>query len=101
MRKISMNGLITSRFAASVLSAYFSFSQFLIIWEGNLTEEIPWYLERMATSWGWIGVLLIVFQFIVPFLILLSRPAKRNAQAMLALAGLVLVLRQIDLFWIV
>jgi len=84
-----------------MLWAYFSFAQFLIIWEGNLKEEIPWYFERMATSWGWIGVLLIVVQFAVPFVILLSRPAKRNGLMMLGLSGLVLFMRQIDLFWIV
>ena len=84
-----------------MLWAYFSFAQFLIIWEGNLKEEIPWYFERMATSWGWIGVILIVLQFAVPFVILLSRPAKKNGFIMLGLSGLVLLMRQIDLFWIV
>ena len=84
-----------------MLWAWFAFSQFLIIWSGNLSEEVPWYLERMATSWGWIGVLLIVAQFIIPFVMLLSRPLKRTAGTMLALSAFVLLLRQIDLFWIV
>ncbi|MBV8833922.1 MAG: hypothetical protein JO108_32380, partial [Acidobacteriaceae bacterium] len=43
--------------------AYFAFSQLLIVWSGNLTDEIPWYLRRFATSWGWLGVALIVFEF--------------------------------------
>jgi len=84
-----------------MLWAYFSFAQFLIIWSGNLTEEIPWYLERMATSWGWAGTVLIVFQFCVPFLLLLSRSLKRSPRWMLPLVVFVLLMRLVDLFWIV
>jgi hypothetical protein len=84
-----------------MLWAYFAFSQFLIIWSGDLTEEIPWYLDRTATSWGWVGVLLIVLHFAVPFLILLSRPAKRTPRVMVAVALLLLLMREVDLLWIV
>lgn len=84
-----------------MLWAYFSFSQFLIIWAGDLPEEIPWYMERMATNWGWVAILLIVLQFCVPFLILLSRRAKRTARVMVAVSAGMLLMRQIDLFWIV
>jgi hypothetical protein len=84
-----------------MLWAYFAFSQLLIVWSGNLSDEIPWYLRRLATSWGWLGVMLILFQFIVPFLLLLSKPLKRNV---LLLSGVVLILlgaRIVDLMWIV
>ncbi len=81
--------------------AYFAFSQLLIIWTGNLTDEIPWYLRRFATSWGWLGVALILFQFIVPFLLLLSRPLKRNVIALSCVVGLIIVMRFVDLTWIV
>jgi hypothetical protein len=81
--------------------AYFSFSQLLIVWAGNLTDEIPWYLRRLATSWGWLGVLLILFEFIVPFLLLLSRPLKRNVVALCSVVGLIIVMRWVDLMWIV
>ncbi len=84
-----------------MLWAYFAFSQLLIIWTGNLTDEIPWYLRRFATSWGWLGVALILFQFIVPFLLLLSRPLKRNAVALSCVVGLIIVMRFVDLTWIV
>ncbi len=84
-----------------MLWAYFSFAQFLIIWAGNLSEEIPWYLERMATNWGWIGVLLILLQFCVPFLLLLSRPFKRSPRGMLPLVAFVLFMRLVDMYWIV
>ena len=80
---------------------YFEFSQLLIVWSGNLTGEIPWYLRRLATSWGWLGVLLIVLEFIVPFLLLLSRPLKRNAIALCCVVGLIIVMRWIELMWIV
>lgn len=81
--------------------AYFSFSQLLIVWAGNLTDEIPWYLRRLATTWGWLGVALILFEFIVPFLLLLSKPLKRNVVALCSVVGLIIVMRWVDLMWIV
>lgn len=84
-----------------MLWAYFSFSQLLIVWSGNLTDEIPWYLRRLGTSWGWIGVMLILFEFVVPFLLLLSKRVKRNATILCSLVGLIILMRFIDLMWIV
>lgn len=81
--------------------AYFSFSQLLIVWSGNLTDEIPWYLPRFKTSWGWVGVALIVAQFLIPFLLLLNRPLKRNAWLLSAVVALILIMRYMDLVWIV
>lgn len=84
-----------------MLWAYFEFSQLVIVWSGNLTDEIPWYLRRFATSWGWLGVMLIVLEFIVPFLLLLSRPLKRNVIALCCVVGLIIFMRWVDLMWIV
>jgi hypothetical protein len=84
-----------------MLWAYFEFSQLVVIWSGNLTDEIPWYLHRFATSWGWLGVMLIVLEFIVPFLLLLSRPLKRNVKALCCVVGLIIFMRWVDLMWIV
>lgn len=84
-----------------MLWAYFEFSQLVVIWSGNLTDEIPWYLHRFATSWGVLGVLLIVLQFIVPFLLLLSRPLKRNVIALCCVVGLIIFMRWVDLMWVV
>lgn len=81
--------------------AYMSFSQLLIVWSGNLPQEIPFYLPRMQSSWRWIGVLLIVLHFALPFALLLSRDLKRRAEWLAALAGLVIVMRVIDIFWLV
>jgi hypothetical protein len=84
-----------------MLWSYFAFSQLLIVWSGNLEHEITWYLPRLATSWGWIGGALIVFQFIVPFLLLLSRPLKRNPVALSTVVGLLLAMRWVDMLWVV
>jgi hypothetical protein len=84
-----------------MLWAYFSFSQLLIVWSGNLTDEIPWYLRRLGTSWGWLGVLLIVFEFVIPFVLLLSKRVKRNAAILCSVVGLIILMRFVDLMWIV
>ncbi|HJY86183.1 MAG TPA: hypothetical protein VKE24_05030 [Candidatus Acidoferrales bacterium] len=80
--------------------AYLAFSQLLIIWSGNLPEEIPWYLNRLEGGWRWVGVALILFHFALPFSLLLSRDLKRRAPALALVAILVLVMRVVDLFWL-
>ncbi|MBV8847825.1 MAG: hypothetical protein JO307_33840 [Bryobacterales bacterium] len=84
-----------------MLWGYMEFSQLLIVWSGNLTTEIPWYLPTFGTTWGWVGVALIVVQFLIPFLLLLSRPLKRNPPALCGVVAIIIVMRFVDLFWIV
>lgn len=84
-----------------MLWAYFAFSQLLIIWSGNLAEEIPWYVERMRGSWAYVGLLLIVAHFALPFALLLSRTLKRRASTLARIAALVIAMRFVDLFWLV
>ncbi|HTU40265.1 MAG TPA: hypothetical protein VMF10_01055 [Candidatus Aquilonibacter sp.] len=79
--------------------AYFSFSQWLIIWAGNLPAEISFYLRRLKNGWGWIGLILVLFHFAVPFAMLLSRPFKRNIRNLVWLAAWLLLMRYVDLFW--
>jgi len=86
---------------AVMLWAYFAFSQFLIVWAGDLTQEISWYLPRMKTSWGWVGTALILFEFVVPFLLLLSMPLKRRPRALLFVVALILAMRFVDFVWLV
>ena len=81
--------------------AYFNFSQFLIIWSGNLPEETRWYLQRMEGTWGVIGILLIVFHFAFPYLVLLNRDVKRNSKWLAAVAVFILVLRVVDMFYLI
>ena len=84
-----------------MLWAYLSFSQFLIIWSGNLPEEIPWYVQRIRGGWGVVAILLIVGHFVLPFALLLSRNLKRAAPTLAKVAIFVLVMRLIDLIWLV
>ncbi len=79
--------------------AYLSFVQLLVIWMGNKQDEIPWYVERLSNGWWWIGLILVVFHFFVPFIILLMRQLKRKVHVMLGLCLALIVLRLIDLFW--
>jgi hypothetical protein len=79
--------------------AYFSFSQYLIIWAGNLPEEIPWYLRRTQHGWGYVAVALVLLHFALPFVLLLSRDLKRTARLLSRVAALVLMARVVDLFW--
>ena len=81
--------------------AYFSFSQWLIIWSGNLPEEITWYVRRLHGGWGYVGLFLAIFHFAVPFAILLSRSFKRDVTKLVWLATWLLFMRFVDLFWII
>ncbi len=81
--------------------AYFSFSQLLIVWSGNLTEEIPWYLKRWEGQWRWIGVALILLNFALPFMLLLSRPLKHKRRRLMAVAWLLIAMRFFDLLWMI
>ncbi len=84
-----------------MLWAYFSFSQLLIVWAGNLHTEIPWYLPRWHGPWAGMGGAIALLEFAVPFFLLLSRPLKRNWRALCIVVGLLLVMRIVDLYWIV
>jgi hypothetical protein len=81
--------------------AYFNFSQWLIIWAGNLPSEITFYLKRLSGGWGSIGLILVLFHFAIPFALLLSRPFKRNIRKLVWLAVWLLFMRWLDLFWII
>jgi len=95
-----LRDLGTLLFAFIMLWAYFSFSQFLLMWSGNLPREIPWYLKRMQGGYMWVGLCLALFHFAMPFLLLLSRAFKRNPRWMGIVAGWVLCMRIVDLYWV-
>lgn len=84
-----------------MLWAYFSFSQFLIIWAGNLPEEIPFFLERMRNGWGIVSLVLAFGHFALPFVLLLSRDIKKRFGLLAAIATWILVMRYVDLLWLV
>ncbi len=87
--------------AFTMLWAYFTLSQGLIIWSGNLPEEIPWYLNRLAGGWEYIALGIIAFHFVLPFVCLLSRSLKRNRRALGRLALVVLLARFVELYWLI
>lgn len=81
------------------LWAYFMMSQFLIIWSGNLPEEVTWYLDRASYGWKPISVLLVVGHFVLPFIVLLSQDLKKNAGRLIWVACWLLAMRWFDLYW--
>jgi hypothetical protein len=83
--------------ALVMLYAYFAFSQFLIIWAGNLPEEIPFYLRRLHGGWQVAGLMVVLFHFALPFVLLLSRPRKQRAVSLRRVAALMLFMRVFDL----
>lgn len=79
--------------------AYVSFSQFLIIWSGNLPREISWYLHRRDGGWSGFAVLLALVQFAVPFVLLLSRATKHHRATLGAVAALILAANALAVYW--
>jgi hypothetical protein len=84
-----------------MLFAYFSFSQWLIIWAGNLPDEISWFLNRIRGGWGLVALAIILFHFALPFALLLSRNLKRDGHKMIGLAVLLMFMRLVDIYWYV
>jgi hypothetical protein len=80
---------------------YFNLSQWLIIWSGNIPEETEWYLTRMEGGWFWTGVILILFHFAFPFLILLQQDFKRKPKLLATLAIFILLMRFVDYFFLI
>ncbi len=87
--------------AFTMLWAYLSFSQFLIIWAGNLPEEIPWYVRRVSGSWGVVAIALVVGHFALPFILLLSQDLKKRSGLLAKVAMFIIAMRLIDLIWLV
>ncbi|MBZ5575683.1 MAG: hypothetical protein LAP40_03875 [Acidobacteriia bacterium] len=87
--------------ATVMVWAYFAFSQFLIIWAGNLPEEIPWYVERLRGGWQYVALLLVFGHFALPFALLLSRDLKRNFKLLASIAVFILCMRVVDIYWMV
>jgi hypothetical protein len=84
-----------------ILWAYLAFSQFLIIWSGDLKTEIPWYMVRARGGWAGLALFLIIFHFFVPFLLLLWRDVKRRMRTIAALAVGLIAVSLVDVYWLV
>lgn len=84
-----------------MIYAYFAFSQFLIIWSGNIPEETPWYLKRITGGWEYLAVALPAVHFFLPFFLLLSRKLKQNPRRLVFVALFMVAMRLVDLFWMI
>jgi hypothetical protein len=96
-----LNDLGSLLLAAVMFWAYVSFFQYLVIWSGNLPEENVWYVHRSQGGWQYLALGLMAFHFAVPFLLLLSRRNKRQAASLCRIAALLLVMRYVDLYWMI
>jgi hypothetical protein len=88
-------------FAFTMLNIYLTFAEFLIIWSGNVPDEIPWYLHRIHGGWWMICSLDVICHWVIPFCLLLSRDIKRSKHKMIYLCSFMLVARLIDMFWLI
>jgi hypothetical protein len=87
-------------FGFTVFWAYIAFSQYMLIWYGNIPEETVWFRHRVEGGWGYVSVALIFGHFIIPFVVLIFRAVKRNRAMLLAAATWFLVVHFVDLYWI-
>ena len=101
LRQTEQHDLGKFAFAFVMLNIYLAFSQFLIIWSGNLPEEIPWYLDRIRGHWGVIITLDFLFHWLIPFTLLLSRDIKRNKKRLVLVCQWMVFGKAFDLFWLI
>jgi hypothetical protein len=101
LRKTEQHDLGKLTFAFVMLNIYLAFSQFLIMWSGNLPEEIPWYLNRIRGGWGVIITLDFIFHWMIPFTLLLSRDLKRDKRRLAAVCRWMIFARCWDMFWLI
>jgi len=101
LRQTEQHDLGKLTFAFVMLNIYLAFGQFLIIWSGNLPEEIPWYLDRIRGHWGIIITLDFIFHWLIPFTLLLSRDLKRNKKRLVRVCQWMVFARAFDLFWLI
>jgi hypothetical protein len=101
LRPTEQHDLGKLAFAFVMLYIYLAFAQFLIIWSGNLPDEIPWYLDRIRGHWDAIAALDFIFSWLIPFTLLLSRELKRNKKRLVRVCQLMVFARALDLFWLI
>lgn len=88
-------------FGFTAFWGYIAFSQYFLIWYANIPEETAWFMRRRAEEWGWVSVALVVCRFVVPFVLLLPKPFKRNPLILGAMSVWILVFSVFDLLFVV
>ncbi len=101
MRVREQHDLGKLMFAFVMLNIYIAFSQYLIIWSGNLPNEIRWYLDRVSGGWGPVAGLDFLFHWVIPFSLLLSRDIKRNKRKLATVCCIMLFARFWDTWWLI
>jgi hypothetical protein len=101
LRTMHFHDLGKLMLALVMLWAYFSFSQFLIIWAGNLPEEIPYYLVRLQGGWKIFSLLLVAGHFGLPFCLLLSADLKKRPALLARVAWFIVAIRLYDTIYLV
>jgi len=101
LRTTEQHDLGKLAFAFVMLNIYLSFAEFLIIWSGNVPDEIPWYLNRIHGGWWYVCSADFIFHWLIPFCLLLSRDLKRSKSRMKALCTFMIFARLVDLFWLI
>lgn len=95
------NDLGSLLLAFVMIWAYLAFSQFMLIWAANLPEEVTWYIHRLNGGWQWLALSVALFQFAVPFVLLLSRDVRSNRRHLALLAAFLVFMFLVNLFWTV
>jgi len=95
------NDLGSLLLAFTMLWGYLEYFQYLLIWAGNLSDEIPWYVSRSEGGWLPVAVFVGAMGFFLPWYLLLFRPLKRNRRTLAAIAGLLVVMQLVNVFWMV
>jgi len=94
----SLGGLL---FAFSCFWAYIAFSQYMLIWYGNIPEETVWFIRRLHGPWYPLTILLAAIRFVAPFLLLLPRRAKTAPRLLVGVCALLLLGQLLDLYWLI
>jgi hypothetical protein len=101
LRATEQHDLGKLAFAFVMLNIYLCFAEFLIIWSGNIPDEIPWYLNRIRGGWWVVCSADFICHWLIPFVLLLSRDLKRNKQKMIWLTSFMIFARCVDMFWLI
>ncbi|MCB0717221.1 MAG: hypothetical protein KDD65_02175 [Bacteroidetes bacterium] len=105
-----LNGVVTEEhyhdlgklmFGFTVFWTYIAFSQYMLIWYGNLPEETLWYRERLEHGWQTHSAILLLFHFVVPFWVLLARTVKRNGTLLAGVAIWFVLMDWFDMHWLI
>jgi len=88
-------------FAFTVFWAYIAYSQYFLIWYGNISEETQWYLKRQTGQWVWVSLALIIGHFVIPFLLLVSRSLKRRPVLLAGVGVYMVFMTWLDIYWLV